>query len=437
MRKLLAALLVLSVLLILAPAVSLAQEGEEYALQEEDTLWDLAEERYGVGWAYVAIVEATNAKHQEDASFALIEDPLEVEGGAKIWLPGQAEVDKILAEKLPIAPLEEPAEQLADELHVFNWSDYIDPEVYNDFEAAYGVKVVEDTFSSNEDLLAKLQAGATGYDIIVPSDYMVRIMIQLDLLAELNLTNVPNFEKNVAENLKDPPYDPGNKYSVPYQWGTTGIGYNSEVVDPLPDSWAYIFDEEMVKPYAGKMSMLNDSREAIGAALKYLGYSLNTTDEKELEEAKALLLKQKEWVTTYDSDQFEDLLIAGETVIAHGWSGDFFMAAVEDPRVWYAIPKEGAVIWTDNLCIPETASHQYTAEFFINYLLRPEVAAKITNFTWYGSPYQAANPFLNPEILGEPAIYPPEEVMERLEPIRDVGEATPLYERIWTEIKAR
>ncbi len=437
MRKVFIGLLVLSVLLILAPAVSLAQEGEEYTLQEDDTLWDLAEERFGVGWAYVAIVEATSARREKDDSFALIEDPLEVGEGAKIWLPSQAEVDKTLEEKLPLDPLEKPKEELAAELHVFNWSDYIDPEIYNDFEELYGVKIVEDTFSSNEDMLAKLQAGATGYDIIVPSDYMIRIMIQLDLLAELDMTNIPNFEKYVAENLKEQPYDPGNEYSVPYQWGTTGIGYNAEVIDPPPDSWAYLFDEEMARPYAGQMSMLNDSRESIGAALKYLGYSLNTMEEKELEEAKALLLKQKAWVTTYDSDQFEDLLIAGETVIGHGWSGDFFMAAVEDPRVWYAIPKEGAVIWTDNLAVPKTAPQKYTAEFFINYLLRPEVAARISNFTWYASPYEGASPFLNPEITGEPAIYPPEEVMARLEPIRDVGQATPLYERIWTEIKAR
>jgi spermidine/putrescine transport system substrate-binding protein len=326
-------------------------------------------------------------------------------------------------------------QELTEELHIYNWSEYIDPEIYADFEEEFGVKVIEDTFSSNEDLLAKLQAGATGYDLIVPSDYMVAIMIELDLLAELNYDNIPNFG-NISDIFRDPPYDPGNKYSVPYQWGTTGIGYDLDVFEEAPDSWAYLFDPEMAAPYAGQMSMLNDSRETIGAALKYLGYSINSTDEQELEEAKQLLIQQKAWVSTYDSDGFEDLLAAGETVIAHGWSGDFFAAAEEAEQVWYVIPSEGGVIWTDNLAIPKSAPSQYTAEAFINYLLRPEVGAKITNYTWYGSPNKASEEFIDPEILEEPAIYPPEEVMDKLEFIRDVGEATTLYDRIWTEIKS-
>ncbi|MGQ9600037.1 MAG: ABC transporter substrate-binding protein [Anaerolineae bacterium] len=325
-------------------------------------------------------------------------------------------------------------QELAKELHVYNWSEYIDPEIYADFEKEFGVKVIEDTFASNEDLLAKLQAGASGYDLIVPSDYMVAIMIELKLLAELNYDNIPNF-KNIGDKFRDPPYDPGNKYSVPYQWGTTGIGYNLDMFEEPPDSWAYLFDPAYASAYAGKMSMLNDSREAIGAALKYLGYSLNSTDEQQLAEAKQLLIQQKQWVKTYDSEGFEDLLAAGETVIAHGWSGDFFQAAAEAPQVWYVIPREGATIWADNLCIPKTAPSQYTAEVFINYLLQPEVGAKISNYTWYASPNTAAEKFINAEILEDPAIYPPPEVMDKLEFIRDVGEATPIYDRIWTEIK--
>jgi spermidine/putrescine-binding protein len=335
----------------------------------------------------------------------------------------------------PLPTAEPTALPLAKELHVFNWSEYIDLQIYADFEAEYGVHVVEDTFASNEDLLAKLQAGATGYDIIVPSDYMVAIMIEIDLLAELDLDNIPNFA-NIDPKFKDPPYDPGNKYSVPYQWGTTGIGYNSEAFDEAPDSWTYLLDPEVASQYAGQISMLNDARETIGAALKYLGYSLNTTNEQELEEAKQVLIRQKEWVKTYDSEQYEDLIAADELLLAHGWSGDFFMAAEEDERIWYVIPSEGAVIWADNLCIPRSSKNQYTAEVFINYLLRPEVGAMISNFTWYASPNKAAEEFIDPEILEEPAIYPPPEVMAKLEWIRDVGDALPLYERIWTEVKA-
>jgi spermidine/putrescine transport system substrate-binding protein len=325
-------------------------------------------------------------------------------------------------------------QELAKELHIYNWSEYIDPEIYEDFENEFGVKVIEDTFASNEDLLAKLQAGATGYDLIVPSDYMVAIMIELELLAEINYDNIPNFE-NIDDKFKNPPYDADNKYSVPYQWGTTGIGYNADLFEDPPDSWAYLFDPAIASEFSGRMSMLNDGRESIGAALKYLGYSINTTNEQELEEAKQLLIQQKEWVAAYDSDGFEDLLAAGEVDIGHGWSGDYFAAAEEAEHVWYIIPKEGGVIWTDNLCIPKTAPSQYTAEAFINYLLRPEVGAKITNYTWFGSPNKASEEFIDAEILEEPAIYPPPEVMDKLEFIRDVGESTPMYDRIWTEVK--
>jgi spermidine/putrescine transport system substrate-binding protein len=332
-------------------------------------------------------------------------------------------------------PTDDGEQELSEELHVYNWSEYIDPQIYADFEEEFGVKVIEDTFSSNEELLAKLQAGATGYDVIVPSDYMVTAMRELELLAELNYDNIPNFE-NIADTFRDPPYDPDNVFCVPYQWGTTGIGYSLDVFeeDP-PESWAYLFDPEVASEYAGQISMLNDSREAFAAALSYLGYSINTTDEQELEEAKQLLLQQKEWVATYDSDGFEDLLAANETILGHGWSGDFFAAAEEAEHVWYAIPQEGGVIWADNLCIPKTAPSKYTAEVFINYLLRPEVGAAITNFTWFGSPNKAAEEFIDAEILEEPAIYPPSEVMDRLEFIRDVGDATTIYERMWTEIK--
>jgi len=326
-------------------------------------------------------------------------------------------------------------EGLAAELHVYNWSEYIDPQVYEDFEAEFGVHVVEDTFANNEELLAKLQAGAGGYDVIVPSDYMVAIMIEEGLLAELNHDNIPNIV-NIDPKFANPPYDPGMVHCVPYLWGTTGIGYNSEVFDEPPDSWAYVFDPELASQYAGRFTMLNDVRETVGAALKYLGYSLNSTDEEELMEARDLLIQQKQWIYAYDAEQYEDLLSADETVMAHAWSGDIFMVAEEDDRLWYAIPREGATIWADNLCIPTTAPHQHTAEVFINFLLRPEVSAMNSNFTWYASPNAAATEFIDAEILEEPAIYPPPEVMERLEWMEDLGDAAPLWERIWTEVRA-
>lgn len=325
--------------------------------------------------------------------------------------------------------------KLAKELHLYNWSEYIEPQVLKDFEQEFGVKVIEDTFGNNEELLAKLQAGAAGYDVIVPSDYMVEIMIEEDLLAELDHQNLANIS-NLSPKFSSPPYDPELAYCIPYLWGTTGIGYNTDYFEEPPDSWAYLFDPEVVADYAGQMTMLNDVREAFGAALKYLGYPLNSTDEAQLTEARDLLIQQKQWVYAYDSEQYEDLISADETVLAHGWSGDFFMINVEDERVWYAIPKEGGTIWADNLCIPKNAPNKYTAEVFINYLLEAEVAAANSNFTWYASPNAAAIEFIDQEILDEPAIYPPSEVMDRLEWLQDVGEASPLYERLWTEVKA-
>lgn len=325
--------------------------------------------------------------------------------------------------------------ELAKELHVYNWSEYIDPQIYADFEEEFGVRIIEDTFANNEELLAKLQAGATGYDVIVPSDYMVEIMIEESLLAEIDHENIPNLS-NIDAKFADPPYDPGMVHCVPYQWGTTGIGYNADYFEEAPDSWAYLFDPKLASQSAGQITMLNDVRESFAAALKYLGYSLNSTNEEELTQARDLLMKQKAWIYAYDAEQYEDLLSADETVLAHGWSGDFFMIAEEDERIWYAIPKEGGVIWADNLCVPESAPNKYTAEVFINYLLRPEVGAAISNYTWYASPNAAAAEFIDPEILEEPAIYPPSEVMDRLEWLQDVGDTTPIYDRMWTEVKA-
>jgi spermidine/putrescine transport system substrate-binding protein len=323
--------------------------------------------------------------------------------------------------------------ELAEELHIYNWSEYIDPDVYAAFEAETGVRIIEDTFSSNEELLAKLQAGASGYDLIVPSDYMVEIMIEEGLLTPINHENIPNIA-NLSALLSAPPYDSELTYCVPYQWGTTGIGYNSDEVEP--DSWAYIFDPEIASQYEGKITMLNDSRESIGAALKYLGYSLNTTNEAELEEAKQVLLAVKPFLFSYDSDQFEDLIASDEVLYGHGWSGDYFAAAYEDERIWYIIPEEGGVVWADNLCIPKTSENAYTAELFMDFILRPEIAAQITNYTWYASPVEAANEFIDPEILEEPAIYPSPEIMAKMEWLQDVGDATPIYERIWTEVKS-
>jgi spermidine/putrescine transport system substrate-binding protein len=328
--------------------------------------------------------------------------------------------------------------KLSASVSFYNWGDYIDPDVLTTFEEECGVKVIYDTFSSNEDLLAKLQGGASGYDLIVPSDYMVAIMVQLGLLKELDPANIPNLA-NINGEFLDQPFDPGNKYSVPYLWGVAGIGYDADKVTTPPASLADLFDPAKAEQYAGKISLLNDSRETIGAALKYLGYSVNSTDPAQLEEAKQVLLAIKPYVLTFDSDTFADLVVSGETVMGHGWNGNFAVAISENPdrNLGFVIPKEGLTLYIDNLAIPASAPNPYTAEVLINFLHDPEIAAKITTAVMYPTPNDAALEFVPDEIKNNVGIYPPREALGNAEYITDVGEATQLYERIWTEIKAQ
>jgi spermidine/putrescine transport system substrate-binding protein len=327
--------------------------------------------------------------------------------------------------------------QLSDSVSFYNWGDYIDPAVLEQFTAECGVEVIYDTFSSNEDLLAKLQGGASGYDLIVPSDYMVTIMVNLGLLKPLDHANIPNLA-NIGEQFLDPPFDPGNQYSVPYMWGVAGIGYDADKVATPPTTLAALFDPAQAEQYSGKISLMNDSRETIGAALKYLGYSMNATDPAQLEEAKQVILAVKPHILTFDSDTYSDLVVSGETVIGHGWNGGFVTAIDENPdrNIGFVIPEEGLTLFTDNLAIPASAPNPYTAEVLINYLNLPEMAAKNSEITRYATPNQPAVELLPDEIRNNPSIYPPADALVNTEFILDVGEATALYERIWTEIKA-
>ncbi len=317
------------------------------------------------------------------------------------------------------------------QLNVFTWAGYVNDEIRTGFEKEFGVKVVVDTYATNEDLHAKLSVGETGYDIIMPSDYMVSIMIKSELLAKLNQDNIPNFE-SISPDFLDKYFDPENRYSVPYTFGTAGIAYDSDVVSPAPDSWTVLWNEK----YKNQFSMLDDPRETPGLALKMLGYSLNTTDPEELNQAKEKLLEQKPLVKQYKNEA-EELLIAGDVVMAHCWSGDAFRAAAERPSLRYVIPKEGSSQFIDNVCIPKFAPHKELAEKFINYLLRPEINAKISAFTKYGTCVPAAKDHLPDAILMHEYIYPSEDVLQSLEWIRDQGDFTQQYSRAWEEIKAK
>ncbi|MBW8011544.1 MAG: spermidine/putrescine ABC transporter substrate-binding protein [Chloroflexi bacterium] len=324
-------------------------------------------------------------------------------------------------------------------LYFYTWSEYIDPDIYAQFEAETGITVVEDIFGSNEDMYAKLIAGVTGYDVLVPSDYMVAMLVEEGMIAELDHSRLEETISYLDPTFTNPPFDPNMGHCLPYFWGTTGIGFNWEDWDEAPGSWAYIFDPELAGNFSGQISLLDDMREVFGAALIYLGYSSGTTDEAELAEARDLVLGMKEHLYSFESDTYEDLMLTGETRLAQGWSGDIFVAQAEDENIDYIIPQEGAVMWVDNLCItvdaaadPERLERVY---MWLEYLNRPDIAAQNTNWVWYASPNAAAESGIDPEILGYPAIYPDDETFERLQYLGTVGDALDIYSRMWTEIK--
>lgn len=315
------------------------------------------------------------------------------------------------------------------ELNLFVWPDYITDEIAEGFEAETGVKVIVTTFDSNESLLARLQAGAKGYDLIMPSDYMASIMIQQELLEELNQQNIPNLSQ--ITRFQRPYFDPDTRYAIPHNWGSAGIAYDSAAYPDLPQSWTVMWDEA----YRGKVSMLDDMRETLGAALKLLGHSVNTGEQAKLDAAKRKLIEQKPLLKKYDSQSAEALL-AKEVSIAHAWSGDAFRAATDMPSVRYFIPKEGSTVFIDTLCIPKGAPHKESAEKFIDYLLRPETSAKFTEYTKYATCVGASRDHVSAELQNDPTIYLPDDAIARLEWLKDLGEFLPNYDRAWTEVKA-
>lgn len=327
------------------------------------------------------------------------------------------------------------------DLNFYNWSEYIpfdaaaeDAEVEDliaKFETEYDVEVIYTEYDSNETMLAQVEAGGAPYDLVVPSDYMVSIMADEGLLVELNKDAIPNLS-NLDPSFTNLPYDPDGSYSVPYQWGTTGIGFSYEYIDDTDGvSWGVIFDPALRGDYAGKISLLDDEREAMGAALKYLGYSLNSTSDSEIDDAIALIKETKADLATFDSESYEDLLVEGTLFVAHGWSGDFFAAfdgaSTDDYDAYedfgYAIPSEGGVVWVDTMAIPTTAESPCTAMAFIDFILDAENGATLTNYNYYGSPNQAAEEFIWEEILEDDTIYPPQEMFDdgSLEFITDLG----------------
>jgi spermidine/putrescine transport system permease protein len=316
------------------------------------------------------------------------------------------------------------------ELNLFIWSGYIAPETIRRFEERLGVRVNVDLYDSNEALLAKLQAGNTGYDVVCPSNYIVEVLVRQGLLLPLDHTALPHLA-HVDPRFLDREYDAGNRHSVPYVWGTAGIGYRRSRTGPV-DSWAAMWDPR----FKGRVLMLDDARETLGAALRWRGYSLNTTDPAALAMARRLLIEQKPLVRTYNSSNYEDILLSGDVWLAQGWSGQFAKAMDQDPDIAYVIPREGSSLFLDNLVIPKDAPHPELAHAFLDYTLEPETAAEICRTMRYSTPNRDAVPLLPPQVRNNAATFPPDDALARAELIVDLGEATVLYDRLWTEVKA-
>ena len=316
-------------------------------------------------------------------------------------------------------------------LNVYNWGDYIDESVIQEFEEKYNIRVNYDTFSTNEDMYVKIKAGGADYDVLFPSDYMIERMIKEDMLHKLDFDNIPNY-KYIEGQFKNLEYDPQNEYSVPYMWGTVGILYNKTMVDEPITSWRILWDQK----YRKQILMLDSQRDSIGITLKMLGFDMNTRDLDELEEAKQALIEQKPLVLAYVGDDVKDKMIAGEAALAVVWSGDAVYMKWENPDLEYVIPEEGSNLWVDAMVIPKTSKNKAEAELFINFMCDPEIAFKNTDYIGYSSPHSEAKKMLDPELLDDPAAYPDLEGLVNYDIFKDLADYLKVYDRIWTEVKA-
>ena len=323
------------------------------------------------------------------------------------------------------------------ELNIFVWTEYFPQDMLDCFEMVYGIKLNRDEYSSNEEMYAKVSAGGTSYDLVQPTDYIVNLMIRQDLLQELDHNKLPNMG-NLDPNWMNKDFDPGNKYTIPYLAGTDAIVYNADTVKEPPQSWADLWKPE----YAGRMIFLDDSRVVIGMTLLTLGYDPNTTDPAQLDEAKAKLAQLIPNVKVFDSDSPKTALIAGDVDLGVTWTGEAFIAHQEKPSISYVYPKEGAILWQDNWAMLKGASHADAAYAWMNYLLQGDVFWLTIRDFPYINPNTAAldyakanQPDVYKAYFDSPITNPPAEAIKNGHGIKDVGDATPLYDAIWVEVK--
>ncbi len=323
-------------------------------------------------------------------------------------------------------------------LYVYNWGEYISDgsddsmDVVKEFEKLTGINVEYTTFDTNEGLYSKLQSGSAYYDIIIPSDYMISRMAQNGMLEKINYANIPNFEKYVDQDFKNPDYDANQEYSVPYTWGTVGLIYNTKYVTEAVDSWEILWDEK----YSGKILMFSNSRDAYAIALRTLGYSMNTENPEELREATELLKKQKDVVQAYVMDQIFDKMTEENAWIAPYYAGDYLTMSETNEDLAFVFPKEGFNQFVDAMCIPKGCVNQEAAEMFINFMCEPRVSAENCGYIGYSTPISAAKDLMDEEIVSNEIAYPSSEILANSETFRNLSnETNKLLDDLWIEVR--
>lgn len=321
------------------------------------------------------------------------------------------------------------------QLFYYNWADYVNPSTYKAFTKATGISVRKDFYVSNEALLAKLKGGARGYDLAVPTGYMVQILAQEKLLQPIDWSKLPNVRRNINTKFRRLPFDPNDRWSVAKDWGTTGYVYRTDRVKERPTTWREFVNLAKTK-YSGKVTVLDGIPEVIGSMLVMLGYSYNSDNAGELDKAKKELLALKPHLLAITSTEYKQLMISGKAVMALGWNGDGAAVAAKKPAA-YVVPKEGGEFWVDSYVIPVGAKNKAAAHAWINYVYGAKANATETSYTYYGSPLKTAllRPHLAKAILTNPAVFPPTRTVAKLEPNKVSARGTALRNRIWTEFK--
>jgi spermidine/putrescine transport system substrate-binding protein len=324
------------------------------------------------------------------------------------------------------------AQGSSNELYIYTWSGYTDQDLLDRFEKETGIRAVADVFDSNESMLARFQAGGGGaYSVIYPSDYMVRKMVELDILTPLDFSRISGLER-LYPRFINPNYDPQNRHSVPVSWGTTGLVYNSKTLKSAPTDWIYLWENQ--QKLSRRMTLLNDAREVMGATLKMLGYSYNSKDEKQIQQAYQKLATLKPNVASFTTDAWRPQVLSGDLMIAMCYSSDANELFEENEDLRYLLPKSGSSLWMDTLVIPKTAPNPTGAYAWINFMLQPDVAAQICERLSFATPNKEAVNLLPAEVQNNQSLFPPESALENCEGVAPVGDFEDVYERYWTKL---